>query len=122
VGPAPTAAPRIARRAAHLTRAPRVARSVTTEQPAAGRRLEPRAPRRAPAPVPVRETPPPERRKGKARGILAVLAIVALIAVGVVIAVNQTQETPRIQDRSAVGNDVRDTVSWLESLIDDNTR
>ena len=37
-------------------------------------------------------------------------------------AVNQTQDTPRIQDRSAVGNDTRDTVSRLESLIDDNTR
>jgi hypothetical protein len=70
----------------------------------------------------VPDAPPPARRKGGVGRILALLAILALIAAGVVIAINQTQETPRIQDRSAVGNDVRDTVSKLESLIDDNTR
>ncbi|MCW2991375.1 MAG: hypothetical protein JWM73_1969, partial [Solirubrobacterales bacterium] len=63
---------------------------------------------------------------GGARRALMVLVILALIGAGVAIAISQSGggSTPKITgtDQPATGNDARETVSKLQSLIDQNTR
>jgi serine/threonine-protein kinase len=124
VGPEPTDATSVVPRGEDATSATRVApaRPRTAEHDVPPRRLEPRAPRRGPiAPPPGEERAPARRGQGLRRFLVLVL-ILGLVGVGVAVALSQTSDTPRIQDRSAVGNDARDTVSKLQSLIDDNTR
>ncbi|MFL5843721.1 MAG: hypothetical protein ACJ762_03440, partial [Solirubrobacteraceae bacterium] len=80
--------------------------------------------RRAPAAAVAAERAPERRREGGGlRRALTLQLVLAHVAAGIAIGVSQSGgETPKIVDRSAVGNDASDTVSKLQSLIDDNTR
>jgi eukaryotic-like serine/threonine-protein kinase len=129
VGPEPTGATRVVGAAAEAD-ATRVARGESAEH-APGRRLEPRAPRRAPLPVPAEGREADSRgadaaaRRQRGAGVrraVALLVIVGLVAAGIAIAVSQSGKTPPIALHDSTGNDAHDTVSKLHTLIDDNTR
>jgi serine/threonine-protein kinase len=126
VGPEPTDATSVVS-AAPATDATRLSRREATAEQASARRLEPRAPRRAPTPMPAepeRRAAPAKRQSHGLRRALAFLLVLALVAAGVAVALSQGGETPKITgtEQSVTGSDAQDTVSKMQSLIDDNTR
>ncbi len=118
LGPEPTEATRVA---AAPTGATRIASPGTAEHAGPARRLEPQAARRPPTQRVV-EAPPPADRANGLRRLLILLLILGLGAAGVAVALSQNQTTTPIQLRDVRGTDSQDTVSRLESLVDDNTR
>ena len=126
IGPDPTDATRVVAATPDPTDATRIATRSRTAEHSAPRRMEPRPARRgavaAPAPAAERAPARPGRADGLRRA-LTLLLILVLAGVGIAVALGQSGgETPRIVDRSATGSDARDTVSKMQSLIDDNTR
>ena len=125
IGDEPTDATRVVRATPEPTSATRVARGPGTAEHAPSRRIEPRAPRRGAVAQPVREERAPARREGNGlRRALALLLVLVLAGIGIALAFSQSGETPKINgtEQPATGVDARETVSKLQTLIEENTR
>jgi eukaryotic-like serine/threonine-protein kinase len=123
VGPA-TSATRVAGPATTATsvRAPATGATSVARGPVAPR--QPRAPR-APrtAPVPVATAAPQPRRRGRARRLLGIVLVLALLAAGGAAAIVATSNSDRaVELRRVVYDDVEQGIDALKQLVQDNTK